>query len=78
MSRWSAGCKTLRSRTIHLRLLRLEDRLPEPPDPTWHEMQARFQAMTDDELKAAIARRRAQLMAELMAETKNGKPGRWI
>jgi hypothetical protein len=67
----------LRSRTIHLRLLRLEDLLPTPVDPSWQEIQARCAAMTDDELKAALKEKRAELMAQLEAETINGKSGSW-
>jgi hypothetical protein len=75
----SAGYKPVRNRTIHFRLNRLEDLLPTPPDPSWEEIQARCAAMTDDELKLAMEKRRAELLAQLEAETTNGeKPGKRI
>jgi hypothetical protein len=67
----------VRNLTFHARLRRLEFQLPEPPDPTWAEIQARCAAMTDDELQLAMAKRRAELLAQLEAETTNGEK-RWI
>jgi hypothetical protein len=67
----------VRNLTFHARLRRLEFQLPEPPDPTWAEIQARYAAMSDHELQAALEKKRAELMAELEAETTNGEK-QWI
>jgi hypothetical protein len=67
----------VRNLTFHARLRRLEFQLPEPVDPSWAEIQARYAALTDEELRAAMEKRRAELLAQLEAETKNGKSGSW-
>jgi hypothetical protein len=77
-SRPSAGCERMRNRSIHFRLRNLEDRLPTAPDPTWQKLQAKYAAMSDAELKAALKEKRAELLAQLEAETQNGKSGKWI